>query len=326
MHTEFKKIAVLLKKAQKIAIISHKNPDGDTVGANMGLRYSLESIGKEVTSICQDTIPDKFYFLPNVTTYIKTLDPGRYDLIFLVDIAAKSLIGFEPRQKELFSFFPLVNLDHHPDNQLFGNVNAVDATAASATTVIFKLLQFLQIPITRNAATALLLGLYTDTGSFMHGNTSKESYHIAGRLLSCGGNSQLISQRIFRNFPVNRLRLWGEVFSRIKVNEQNVVSSVVTKDDFRHTNSNAEDLNGVVEYLNMVPDIKYAMLLTEDEQQHQVKASLRTLNDNVDVSSIAHQFGGGGHKKASAFRISGKIEEEVTWKVVNEDDKDVMKI
>lgn len=316
----------MLKKAQKIAIISHKNPDGDTVGANMGLRYALESMDKEVTSICQDDIPDKFYFLPNVLSYIKTLEPEQYDLIFTVDVAAKQLIGFDDKHRELFSFFPLINIDHHPDNQLFANVNVVEPAASSATMVIFKLLQFLQLEINRNTATALLLGLYTDTGSFMHGNTSKEAYQIAGRLLSYGANSQVISQRIFKNFPVNRLRLWGEVFNRIKVNEQNVVSSVVTKDDFRHTSSTAEDLNGVVEYLNMVPDIKYAMLLTEDEKQHQVKASLRTLNDNVDVSSIAHQFGGGGHKKASAFRISGKLEEEVTWKVVNGEDKDVMKI
>jgi len=325
LDREFKKMKLLLKNAPRVGIISHKSPDGDTVGSNIALRLALEQQGKHVISICADDIPEKYFFLPKVALFQKTLDCSLVDMIIFVDIAAKHLIGFDAQQESLFSLFPLVNIDHHPDNPLFAHLNLVDAQQSSTTMILYYLFTFLDIPITKDIATALLLGIYNDTGSFMHANTTRESYAVASELLLKGANMQFIIQRLYKNFPVNRLRLWGEVFNRVRVNRHHVVSSVITKDDFQKTNTSAEDLSGVVEYLNMIPDGKYAMLLTEDERQPQVKASLRTLHDDVDVSSIAHKFGGGGHKKASGFRIPGKIEEEITWKIVNDRNEEVIK-
>ena len=325
LDREFKKMQVFIRNASRICILSHKNPDGDTLGSNIALRIALEQQGKQVVSVCADEIPEKYFFLPDITRFQHTLNRNAYDLLVLVDVAAKHLIGFPRQQEDLFSFFPLINIDHHPDNPLFGNLNMVDAQKASTTMILYELFTFLNIPITKNMATALLLGIYSDTGSFMHANTTLESYRIASELLSLGANVNIVIQRLYKNFPVNRLKLWGKVFNRIHVNPHRVVSSVITKDDFQKTNTSAEDLSGVVEYLNMVPDGQYAMLLTEDEDHTQVKASLRTLNDDVDVSSIAHKFGGGGHKKASGFRIPGKIEEEITWKIVNDQNEDVIK-
>ncbi len=319
-------IATKIQTAKRIAILSHRNPDGDTIGSNVGLRLGLESIGKEVISVCHDTISEKFSLLPSVRLFRRNLASHDIDLVITVDIAAKSLIGSNEEQQQILDFPHIINIDHHPDNEQFGHLNLVDPHAAAAAILIYLLLDFMKIPIRRDIATALLVGLYWDTGSFMHGNTSQEAYAVAAKLVSCGGNINLISQYLFRNFPVNKLKLWGEVLNRVKVNEQQVVSSVVTSEDFDKTGTSSEDLNGLVEYLNMIPNSRYAMLLTEDEQGHQVKGSLRTLNDNVDVSSIAHQFGGGGHSKASGFRISGKLEEEVTWKVVGESNKDIIKI
>ncbi len=321
---DFKKLAIFLKHASHVGILSHRSPDGDTIGGNLALRYALEGMGKQVTSVCVDEVPEKYCFLPESDQIIHTLPLHEFDLIISTDIAAKQLIGFEPQHPELFSFFPFVNIDHHPDNQLFGNLNIIDDTAASATMILYRLFLELQIPVTRNIATALMLGLYSDTGGMMHANTSREAYKVAGQLLSAGADVRLIVQNLFRYFPVNRLRLWGEVFKRIQVNPHRVVSSVVTKQDFKSTQTSSEDLSGVVEYLNMIPESQFAMLLTEDEKSSLVKGSLRTLNDDVDVSAIAHKYGGGGHKKASGFRIAGKIEEEVTWKIVNGDNEAVI--
>lgn len=325
LEQSFQKLQIFLRKSKKIGIISHCGPDGDTVGCNLALRHALESMGKEVTSICCDDIPEKYQFLDAANTFQKELNVSRFDLIITVDIAAKQLIGFEPEQAELFKFFPLINIDHHPDNQLFGNLNIVDETSASATMILFRLFRFLHVPITRDMATALMLGMYYDTGSFMHSNTSPAAYDMAGELLRAGADMRLIVQNLFRYFPANRLKLWGEVFKRTKMNPHQVVSSVITKHDFQVTQTCSEDLTGVVEYLNMVPESQFALLLTEDENQPQVKGSLRTLKDDVDVSAIAHKYGGGGHKKASGFRIQGKLEEEVTWKIVNGDNEDVIK-
>lgn len=307
-------IATEIQTVQRIAIISHRSPDGDTIGSNVGLRLGLESIGKEVVSICHDTIPEKFSLLPAVRWFKQSLSRQNIDLVITVDIAARSLIGSSEEQEQILDFPQIINIDHHPDNEQFGHINLVDPHAAAAAILIYRLLDSMKIPLRRDIATALLVGLYWDTGSFMHGNTSQEAYAVAAKLVSCGGNVNLISQYLFRNFPVSKLKLWGEVFNRVKVNEQQVVSSVVTGEDFDKTGTSAEDLNGLVEYLNMIPNSRYAMLLTEDEPNQQVKASLRTLNDNVDVSSIAHQYGGGGHPKASGFRIPGNSKKKLPGK------------
>jgi phosphoesterase RecJ-like protein len=325
LENEFKKMQVFVRNATRICILSHKNPDGDTLGSNIALRFALEQQGKQVVSVCADEIPEKYFFLSGVDQFQRSVDLSSFDLIIMVDIAAKHLVGFDQQQQAIFSFFPLVNIDHHPDNPLFANLNLVDAQQSSTTMILYHLFTFLNIPITKDMATALLLGIYNDTGSFMHANTTLESYKIASSLLSLGANAKFIVQRLYKTFPINRLQLWGKVFNRIHINPQHVVSSVITKEDFQETNTSAEDLSGVVEYLNMVPDGQYAMLLTDDASHTQVKASLRTLNDDVDVSSIAHKFGGGGHKKASGFRIPGKIEEEITWKIVNDQNEDVIK-
>lgn len=322
---EFKKVQLFLKNAKRVCIISHRSPDGDTIGSNVALRLALMQRGLQVTSVCADTIPERYYFLPHITDFQKKLTLVGQDVIFTLDMAAKHLLGFSSQQEDLFTFFPLINIDHHPDNTLFANLNIVDEHCASTTMILLSLFKSLDIPITKDMATALLLGIYSDTGSFMHANTSQDAFRAASELLSLGANISLIVKRLFKNFPISRLRLWGEVFKRMHINQHHVVSSVITKSDFAGSDTNSEDLSGVVEYLNMVPGSRFAMLLTEDAKNDQVKASLRTLNDDVDVSTIAHKFGGGGHKKASGFRIPGKIEEEVTWKVVNSKNEEVIK-
>jgi bifunctional oligoribonuclease and PAP phosphatase NrnA len=323
-HQNFEEIAANIETAHCIGIISHRSPDGDTIGCNLALRYALQSRGKKILSFCIDPVPEKFTFLKDAAYFQSVLTLQSVDMLISVDVAAKKMLGFEEQQPELLAFKPFINIDHHPDNDRFGTLPVVDGSAAAAALMVFDLIRFLNIPLTRDIATALMVGLSYDTGSFMHSNTSSRAYHVAGQLLLAGADMRSIVQNLFQHFPINRLRLWGEVLKRAKMNQQKVVSSVVTKHDFDTTATSSEDLNGVVEYLNMVPGSEFALLLTEDEEERYVKGSLRTLQDDVDVSQIAHKYGGGGHKKASGFRVPGRIEEEVIWKVVNDKNDEVI--
>ena len=171
--------------------------------------------------------------------------------------------------------------------------------------VMYKLLRFWNVKMTPDIATALMVGIYTDTGSFMHSNTTDEVYTIAGKLLSSGANMRKIVKSIFKTTPISTMRLWGKVLSRVRQNDRKITVSYVTQQDFEEVGAKPEDLTGVVDYINSVPDSYFSLLLTEFARK--IKGSLRTLRDDINLSTIAEIFGGGGHAKASGFTIPGKL-------------------
>ena len=188
-------------------------------------------------------------------------------------------------------------------------------SAPSTTMVIYQMLTNLNMPIDRNSATALLTGIYTDTGSFVHSNTNSEALRMAARLLAKGANLRGISKDIFNTTKISTMRLWGRVLKNTYQTPTGVTMSVVTQKDFEDCGATYDEMTGVVDYVNSVPNSAYSVILTE--KQGAVKGSLRTLNEDVDVSAIASNYGGGGHTKAAGFTVKGKLEKEVRWIVVD---------
>ncbi len=305
--------------ANNILIISHSRPDADTLGAALALRKWLKGEGKDITLACYDEVPDNLNFLAGVEFYQREFDIADYDLCIIVDCGADYMTGFH---KEYGDFIgqasQVINIDHHASNDDFGHVNLVDVEAASTTLIIYRLFKDWGVKIDQEMATALLAGLYGDTGSFMHSNTSEEVLAVAGALVAAGAALREISNNLFNSKDVSTLRLWGKVLENAAVNEQGVVVSVVRDDDFAATESKTEDLSGVVDYLNMVPGSQFAILLTEDGQGN-VKASFRTTQEDLDLSKLAANYGGGGHPKASGFTVPGRLEKHVSYSIVKDD-------
>ena len=217
---------------------------------------------------------------------------------------------------------PVINVDHHASNDYFGTLNIVDPLAASATVVLYRFFSFLKIKITPGIATSLLAGIYNDTGSFMHSNTTQEVFEIAADLTRKGGKVYPISQNMFKTATPASLRLWGKALENMSVTKKGAAVSVLTIGDFDDAGADLEDSGGVIDLLNAVPDIRFSMLLTEDRKGF-IKGSLRTQRNDVDLSAMAGLFGGGGHKKASGFTVKGRIEREMQWKIVSETGEDV---
>lgn len=308
----------LIAQAQHIAIISHRGPDGDTSGSGLALKIILESQQKRVTNICGDPLPTAFQFLPNASVFVRDFHPEEYDLILTVDAATQGQTGFAESKPELFSGkFPLVNIDHHISNEMFGTVNLVDAFASSTTAVLFALCSLFGWRIPPDAATCLLNGLMTDTGSFQHSNTSPATFRIGARLLAAGADLESIRRYVFRTTPVETLRLWGKILSRAEKTAEGIVVSSVRAEDFERTGADPKDASGAIDYLNMIPDASYSMLLTE--RGGKVKGSLRTQQDSVNVSEIAGKFGGGGHIKAAGFTVPGTLQMERRFSIVSEE-------
>lgn len=166
---EFSQVKQALDAAQNIALISHKGPDGDTVGSNLALRSALKAMGKNAVSFAKDPIPMSLQFLHGTENFYSELNPNEFDLFIAIDCGADYMMKFDEVD---FSNKNLINIDHHPSNERFGTINVVNDKAAATACIIYFLIEYLGVQITRDIATYLLTGLYTDTGSFRHSNTT----------------------------------------------------------------------------------------------------------------------------------------------------------
>ena len=310
--------------ARKILLIAHKNPDGDTIGSALAMYFYLQGLAKDVQVACYNGAADNLQFLPGIDEVIHEFDDRDYDLIISFDSADPKLSGFDKTHPEIFSRADRhINIDHHPSNLLYAGINLVVTNCASTTQVLYYLFQHFRAIITRDIATCLLTGLYTDTGSFMHQNTTPDTLRVGSALLAHGADVASISKHFFNTKPVNQLRLWGRILSRAKKTSDGVIVSAIRQDDLDELGADKDHVSGAIEFLKYVPDITYAKILTEEEGGR-VKGSLRTIRDDVDVSAIASTYGGGGHVKAAGFSIPGKLEEEIQWKVVGDEGEKVL--
>ncbi len=315
MQELFIKAGQKFNEANKILCISHKRPDGDTLGASMALYHTFKAMGKEVDLACIDDISERYFFLEGVKKFVKEFNYLDYDLICVSDAGASYMTKFHEIYPDLFSgAVPVINLDHHASNDNFGTINIVDVNSASTTVLIYKLFTFLNIPISPVVATALLCGIYNDTGSLMHGNTTLEVFEITGKLVELGGKVNIVAKNLFKSTPVKQLKVWGKVLERLTLSDNGVVASVITQTDLDELEAKSDDTSGVVDFMNAVPGSKFTVLLNEDEKGN-VKGSFRTRRDDVDLAFLAGKFGGGGHKKAAGFTMPGRIHQEIKWKV-----------
>ncbi len=316
MYSQFKK---KIDECKRILIISHRKPDADTLGAAICLKIWLQGEGHDVTLACVDKPAKVFSFLPFVDEFVDSFELKNFDLVIIVDAGASYMTNFHLMYDDLFKkIVPIINIDHHASNDFFGDINIVDVDAASATVIIYRILVDLGIAINADMATCLLAGIYGDTGGFMHSNTNDEVYKIAADLMRLGSRVKDIVGALFKSRTVNTLKLWGKVLEKSQITDDGVVVSIVREEDYDLAEAGPEQLSGVIDYLNMIPDTKFAVLINEDRKGN-VKGSLRTRNTDVDLSRIAAVFGGGGHPKASGFMLPGKLQQKIDYQVISPD-------
>lgn len=310
LKTKFAEAKDLIARAQKIVILSHRGPDGDTVGANLALRLALkDQWNKTIISACVDSPPENCKFLPEVGEFQIDFDQKWADLLIAVDAGAHYMLKFHETKPDLFSGTPpLINIDHHASNDNYGKINIVNPSAASATQVVYHFLIFCGLKITPQIATCLLNGLYFDTGSFMHSNVSGDVLEVASNLIWKGADFRTIAKSQFHTMTVPQLKIYGKVLERAHVNSKKLTVSALTEQDFSQANASPNDTSGVIDYLNSIPDGDFCCLLYNDKKGA-LKGSFRTRVDSIDLSRLAGVFGGGGHKKAAGFSFPGRLME-----------------
>ena len=303
-----KKLEQLLEEVEHAVIFSHRNPDGDTIGGNIALRLALEAQGKCVTSVCADPLPHIYDIMPGCHVFQQDWDRSDVDMYMNVDGSSTTQLVFPEKEPSLLDGrVPFVSIDHHISNALFGTLNVVVPDACSTTFILYHLFCALRWNITPLMATYLLLGIYYDTGSFMHANTSFEALQAASELQSLGADRAMVMKVLYQQRTQGQLKIWGRALERMERTPDGVIVSGVTAKDLRECGAQTDEVGGVVDYLNSVGGTKFSVLLSEDPVKGIVKGSTRTRRDDVDLSEFCKKLGGGGHKKASGFGIPGSL-------------------
>ena len=296
-------ITAALHGARRIALVSHRDPDPDTIGSALALGLGLESLGKQVSWHCADPVPEQQRFLHGSDRFTQEPPPEDVDLVVTVDFGSVDRAKFA-----LPSRPKLVNIDHHASNDHFGAANLVDVTAAASAELVSRVIDALGIKWTPAMATAALVGIMTDTGSFQFPSTDARSLERAARLRESGADLQAITYNIFRNKRFEALKLWGFAFARL-VREQGgqLVWTEIRAGDIERAEARDEDISGLVEQIARSSGMRVALLF--NEQRGSVKVSCRTSQwePSVDASALMARFGGGGHVRAAGALVQGDL-------------------
>ena len=312
---EFKTLHFVIDQASSILLVAHKRPDPDTVGANLALKYYLEERGKQVTITCYDPFPESL----NTLFHAEFLHPDQIDLTtFDAVIAADSVDrGFHLFRDRLSEHQVVVLFDHHPDIELPADITMIDPRYSSSSELVYLFFIHVQARITKDMATALLTGILFDTGNFQHSSVSPQVMDIASHLMKLGAPLTKISNTIFTNKNVSAMKLWGKALEKAKfIPQSGLLVTAVTRSDIDECEATSDDIYQVASILSTVPEARYALVLSERDEDT-VRGSLRASeHQGIDVSAIAHELGGGGHKLASGFEVKGRIVESVEgWHV-----------
>lgn len=320
LREQFEKARQLIDSYQKFLLFSHEYTDGDDLGAILAMGQALESLGKEVRKIAKGGVPDNLLFLPGYNDVLSSLpeDFTSYDCLITIGCGSITRTGFaelDPRSGRGWQK-PILNIDHHHDTQMFGTLNVWDEGAAANCELLYLMLSAWGVEIDKSMALLLLTGIFTDTGGFRHASVRSLTFEVAAELLRKGAKLDLISRFTFSQKELPALRAWAVALEHAKFDpDRKIVYTVITEDDLNRAGAKEEDLEGVVELLNTIPEANFSMLLKQ--RGDEIKGSLRSEpHKGVDVSQIARAFGGGGHKLAAGFKFKGKIEKTPDgWKI-----------
>ncbi len=311
MHRTAEQIHNLIKGVNKITLVSHPSPDGDTLGAAMAFAEYLQTLGKEVRVFCVSPVPEKFSFLNNI--HLVSMDPVVFadmDTVTVLDCGDLRFAGVVEILKDHAA--TIINIDHHATNEKYGHLNMVMVDAASTTEVVYNFFKANNIRITPTMATSLLTGLITDTDNFSNSATSYTSLTASSELLRLGANWTIIHHSLVQNKSIAILKLWGLILSRLtKKENSDMAYTYLTMKDLAEYGINDDDVEGISNFLNKLDGAKISLFIKETADG-KIKGSFRTTSDDIDVSALAKKMGGGGHKKAAGFTTDGTIENVVS--------------
>ncbi len=304
---------VLARPGERFVITSHHNPDGDAIGSLLGLARALGAAGQDVILAHADSppVPDDIAFLVAAGESItQELPPDIGERVLIAVDCASELRMWNTPIHEAARL--VVNIDHHQDNTRFGDLNLIEPFASSTAEVIVGVLEQAGWALTREIAEPLYVGLVTDTGRFGYSNTRPRAHRVAAAMNEAGVDPAAISRRLYEEQPLERLLLMGRALEGARsLAGGRMLAAVLTRADFDAAGGN--DTEGIVEVMRGVRGMRAAALVSEAGPEGMYRVSLRTADPDVDVSAIAREEGGGGHRAAAGFSTARGPEDLLRW-------------
>ncbi len=304
-----------IKRNRSFFLASHTHPDGDAIGSLLALGLALKAMGKDVKLFNPSHIPAVYRFLPSVHMIEQRLDPdAQFDVALILDCGDIDRIGGDAKtvcQKSL-----VINIDHHVTNTRFGDLQIIDVNACATAEIIYHLIQHLPVNIDCAIATAIYTGILTDTGSFRFSNTNRKAFAICERMISMGADPYQVAQHVYGTYSLGRIKLLNLALDSLEISPNGKLSVMtMSQRMLRETGTQAEDIDGIINYARRIEDVKVAALIHElpangsmPKGQAQFHVSLRS-DGGVDVAHIAAHYGGGGHAGAAGFSTKANLNE-----------------
>jgi phosphoesterase RecJ-like protein len=291
-----------LNRARHVLVASHVRPDGDAIGSLIALGRALQDAGRQVQMVLSDGVPTSFRYLEGADQVRTSVEPG-FDTFVSVDCADFRRLGkvFEGRAG------PDINIDHHVTNEMFGTLNLIEPEEVATASILTRHLPEWGYPITRPIAAALLTGIITDTLGFRTSNMTPEALRQAAVLMDTGADLSDIYMRSLVRRSFASARYWGAGLSSLE-GRDGMVWGTLTLADRRRAGYGGNDDADLINIISAIASNKVGMIFVEQSDNH-VKVSWRALEPDIDVSTVAKRFGGGGHAAAAGADIEGQLAE-----------------
>ncbi len=302
------KAAALMRRTGSVLVVSHQSPDGDSIGTQLALGRLLERHANQVTLLGSGPVPPRYSWLPG-SHRIRVVDTceERFELVVALECGNLQRTGIAGISGDV-----VINIDHHQQNDHYGQLNWVDPGFSSVGEMIYHVA--LQLTdgksLPRDAAVNLYTAILTDTGSFRYSNTSPSALAICGELVALGVKPAEVAANIYENHSAARLRLMGRVLSTLDIDPGGQIGWVaVSQADLRETGAAPEDVEGLVSLPRSIGQLDVAALFREQEDGS-FRVSLRSKR-LVDVAQVAAGFGGGGHVRAAGLTTAGPLDQAI---------------
>lgn len=301
MEVSLEVIGQKLKERQNILILTHQNPDGDTLGSGMALYYALKQMGKRACLLCSDPFPQKFGYL--FTEYQQ--EEIHPDLVVSVDVADTKLLG---KVSGCYADQIEICIDHHISNRIEAPMRYIDAKAAATCEIVYQLIQVLGETITKEIANCLYTGIITDTGCFKFSNTTPRTHQIAAALMELQCDFESINRKLFDTKTRGQIEVERTVLDSMEFYQENRIALVVVPQKLvQETKIDSADLDGIASIPRQIEGVEVGITLKE-RPEGGYKASVRTCL-YADASAICGKLGGGGHVRAAGCAINRPLEE-----------------
>ncbi|MGB6327661.1 MAG: bifunctional oligoribonuclease/PAP phosphatase NrnA [Halarcobacter sp.] len=309
--TDYSRALELIEKSKYILIITHVNPDADSIGSALALSnlFYENRIKHKVFNVSSD-LPQNLDFIERFDKMTDQL-PKFYDLAISVDCGTKKRLGFE-----LPEDIPLINFDHHQSNDSYGTINLVDPMKSASAEIVFDFFRHNGLYITKNSATALYVGIYDDSLAFSLARCDESTFEKINHLVEFGASPAYIANKMRRRDSLAKYRMIPKVLESLELYNEGKVASIYAKEEwFKETGAHSRDCEDALNMIMSMHIVRAAFFVRIVNNESRI--SLRS-KGKIDVSKVAATFDGGGHYNAAGCTVDSLDIEDVRQKVLKE--------